>query len=72
MLGATRTFTVPPSTAMQKNRLKDTFAIAGDVRNASVVVRNMTAGCSVVGVAHVVDGNMAAGSNDSYAVPLRK
>ena len=72
VLGATRTLTVPPSTAMQKNRLKDTFAIAGDVRNASVVVRNTTAGCSVVGVAHVLDGNVAPGSNDSYAVSLRK
>ena len=72
VLGATRTFSVPPFTAMQKSRLKDTFAIPADVRNASVVVRNTAAGCSVVGVAHVVDGNTAAGSNDSYAVPLRK
>ncbi|MBK9063497.1 MAG: hypothetical protein IPL89_09925 [Acidobacteria bacterium] len=71
-LGASRAFTVPPFTAMQKSRLKDTFAIGGDVRNASVVVRNATAGCSVVGVAYVVDGNVAAGTNDSYAVPLRK
>lgn len=71
-LGATRSFTVPPFTAMQKSRLKDTFAIQSDVRNASVVVRNATAGCSVVGVAYVVDGNAGAGTDDSYAVPLRK
>jgi hypothetical protein len=57
---------------MQKNRLKDTFAIGSDIRNASVVVRNTTAGCSVVGVATVVDGNAVPGSGDSYAVPLRK
>ena len=57
---------------MQKSRLKDTFAIPVDVRNASVAVRNVTAGCSVVGVAHVLDGNVAAGSNDPYAVSLRK
>ncbi|MGA7992512.1 MAG: hypothetical protein WCC53_13825 [Thermoanaerobaculia bacterium] len=72
VLGAARSFTVPPSTAMQKNRLRDTFGIPGDVRNASVVVRNVTAGCSVVGVAYVIDGNVKAGSNDPYAVPLRK
>lgn len=72
VLGSTRSMTVPPSTAMQKDRLKDTFGISADVKNASVVVRNVTAGCSVVGVAYVVDGNTAAGSNDPYAVPLRK
>jgi hypothetical protein len=72
LLGKTRTLTVPPFTAMQKSRLKDTFAIASDVRNASVVVHNTSAGCSVVGVAYVVDGNTAPGSNDAFAVPLRK
>ncbi len=72
VLGATRTFTVPPSTAMQKSRLKDTFGISADVRSASVVVRNVTAGCSVVGVATIVDGNTTAGSNDPTTVPLRK
>lgn len=72
VLGSTRSLTVPPSTAMQKSRLRDTFGISGDVRNASVVVRNVTPGCSVVGVAYVFDGNTAAGSNDPYAVPLRK
>jgi len=72
VLGAPRSFSVPPFTAMQKSRLRDTFAVGADVRNASVVVRNVTAGCSVVGVAYVVDGNAAAGTNDSYAVPLRK
>ncbi len=72
VLGTTRSLVVPPSTAMQKSRLKDTFAISGDVRGASVVVRNVTAGCSVVGVAYVVDGNTAPGTNDPDAVPLRK
>lgn len=71
-LGASRSITVPPFTAMQKSRLKDAFAIGADVRNASVVVRNVTAGCSVVGVANVVDGNTVPGSGDFFAVPLRK
>ncbi len=71
VLGATRTLTVPPFTAMQKSGLKGTFAISGDVRSASVVVRNVTAGCSVVGVAFVVDGNVTAGTNDPVSVPLR-
>ncbi len=31
LLGATRTLVVPPWTAMQKTRLRDTFAISGDV-----------------------------------------
>ncbi len=72
VLGAARTVSVPPFTAMKKEGLKDTFAIAADVRGASVVVQNVTAGCSVVGVAYVVDGNTTAGSNDSYQVSLRK
>lgn len=72
LLGAARTLVVPPGTAMQKTRLRDTFAIAGDVRNASVVVRAATPGCSVVGVAYVSDGNTTPGTNDRYAVPLRK
>ena len=72
VLGSTRTITVPPTTAVQKNRLKDTFGIASDVTSASIVVRNVTAGCSVVGVAYVLDGNATPGTNDPYAVPLRK
>ena len=72
LLGATRTLVVPPWTAMQKTGLRSTFAIPGDVRDASVVVRNVTTGCSVVGVAHVFDGNTAPGTNDLDAVPLRK
>jgi hypothetical protein len=72
VLGARRSFSVPPYTAMQKESLKDTFGIFADVRGASVVVRNVTAGCSVAGVAYVVDGNTAAGTRDSSAVPLRK
>jgi hypothetical protein len=72
LLGTARTISVPPFTAMRKERLKDTFAITADVRSASVVVRNVTPGCSVVGAAYVFDGNTTPGSNDSWAVPLRK
>lgn len=72
VLGATRSLSVPPFTAMQKSRLKDTFAIGADVRNVSVVVRNATAGCSVIGVAYVFDANAGGGASGSYAVPLRK
>lgn len=68
LLGSARTFTVPPRTMIQKNRLRDTYGIAGDVRAASVVVTNVTAGCAVAGTAYVVDG----GTNDPFAVPLRK
>ena len=57
---------------IQKNRLKDTFGITGTVRGASVLVKNVTAGCVVTGTAYVVDGNTAAGTNDPFAVPLRK
>ncbi len=72
LLGSARTLTVPPATAIQKARLKDTFAISGDVKAASVVVKNTTPGCAVAGVAYVVDGNTTPGSNDGYAVSLRK
>ena len=72
VLGGTKTFTVPPRTMIQKNRLKDTYGISGDVRSASVLVRNVTAGCAVAGAAYVVDGNTTAGTNDPFAVPLRK
>ena len=72
VLGRTRTFTVPPRTMIQKNRLKDTFGITGDVRAASVLVNNVTAGCAVAGAAYVLDGNTTAGTNDPFAVPLRK
>ncbi len=72
VLGAARTVSVPPFTAMQKQGLKNTFATSADVRDASVAVQNVTAGCSVVGVAYVFDGNTTPGTNDSYAVPLRK
>ena len=72
VLGGTKTFTVPPRTMIQKNRLKDTYGISGDVRAASVLVRNVTAGCAVAGAAYVVDGNTTAGTNDPFAVPLRK
>ncbi len=72
LLGDARTFTVPPHTMIQKNRLKDTFGFAADVRDASVLVKNVTTGCTVAGTAYVVDGNTAAGTNDPFAVPLRK
>lgn len=72
VLGTPRSLTVPPFTAMQKTGLKATFAISADVTNASVAVLNVTAGCSVVGVAYVLDGNTTAGTNDPTSVPLRK
>jgi hypothetical protein len=72
VLGATKTFTVPPRTMIQKNRLKDTYGVTADVRAASVLVKNVTAGCAVAGTAYVVDGNTTAGTNDPFAVPLRK
>jgi hypothetical protein len=70
--GDVRTFTLPPHTMIQKNRLKDTYGIAGPVRGASVLVKNVTAGCAVVGAAYVLDGNTVPGTNDPFAVPLRK
>jgi hypothetical protein len=72
LLGSVRTFTVPPHTMIQKNRLKDTYGIPGAVDAASVVVTNVTPGCAVAGTAYVVDGNTVAGTNDPFAVPLRK
>ncbi len=72
LLGGARTFTVPPHTMIQKNRLRDTYGIAGAVRAASVLVKNVTAGCAVAGAAYVVDGNTTPGTNDPFAVPLRK
>jgi hypothetical protein len=72
LLGGTRTFTVPPHTMIQKNRLKDTYGITGDVRAASVSVKNVTADCAVAGTAYVLDGNTTPGTNDPFAVPLRK
>lgn len=72
VLGQVRTIVVPPGTAVRKDGLKSTFGIAGDLRAASVVVRNASPGCSVVGVAHVADGNAVPGTGDPYAVPLRK
>ncbi len=72
LLGGVRTFTVPPHTMIQKNHLRDTYGIAGAVRAASVLVQNVTAGCAIAGAAYVVDGNTAAGTNDPFAVPLRK
>jgi hypothetical protein len=72
LLGSAATFTVPPRTMIQKNRLKDTFGISVDVRGASVLVTNATAGCAVAGTAYVLDGNTTPGTNDPFAVPLRK
>jgi hypothetical protein len=72
LMGSARTFTVPPRTMIQKNRVKDTYGIAGDVRAASILLKNVTTDCAVVGVAYVLDGNTTAGTNDPFAVPLRK
>lgn len=72
LLGGAKTFTVPPRTMIQKNHLKDTFGITGDVRAASVLVKNVTADCAVAGTAYVLDGNTTPGTNDPFAVPLRK
>ncbi len=74
LLGDKRTFTVPPRTMLQKNRLKDTYGITEDVRAASVLVKNVTTDCAVAGAAYVVDGNppTTPGTNDPFAVPLRK
>jgi hypothetical protein len=72
LMGSARTFTVPPRTMIQKNRIKDTYGITDDVRTATVLVKNVTTDCSVVGVAYVLDGNTAAGTNDPFAIPLRK
>jgi hypothetical protein len=72
LMGSARTFTVPPRTMIQKNRVKDTYGITGDVRAASILLKNVTTDCAVVGVAYVLDGNTTAGTNDPFAVPLRK
>jgi hypothetical protein len=71
-LGGVKTFTIPPRTMIQKNRLKDTYGVTADIRAAAVEVLNTTAGCAVAGTAYVVDGNTTAGTNDPYAVPMRK
>jgi hypothetical protein len=72
VLGGAKTFIVPPRTMIQKNRLKDTYGVTGDIRAASVLVKNVTAGCAIAGTAYVVDGNTMPGTNDPFAVPLRK
>ncbi|MGZ6989072.1 MAG: hypothetical protein ACXVH0_08945, partial [Thermoanaerobaculia bacterium] len=51
LLGDARTFTVPPHTMIQKNRLKDTYGITGAVRAASILVKNVTTACSIAGTA---------------------
>ena len=72
LLGGARTFTVPPHTMIQKNRLRDTYGITGDVRAASVFVKNVTRDCAVAGTAYVLDGNTTPGTNDPFSVPLGK
>ena len=72
LLGSAKTFTVPPNTMIQKNRLKDTYGITVDVQVASILLKNVTTDCAVVGVAYVLDGNTTAGTNDPFAIPLRK
>ncbi len=71
-LGGIKTFTIPPRTMIQKNRLKDTYGVTADIRSAAVEVLNNTAGCAVAGTAYVLDGNTSPGTNDPFAVPLRK
>ena len=72
LLGQARTISVPPSTAIRKDGLKATFGLTADLKAASVVVKNVSSGCSVAGLAHILDGNTTPGTNDPYAVPLRK
>jgi hypothetical protein len=67
-----KTFTIPPRTMIQKNRLKDTYGVTSDIRVAAVEVLNTTAGCAVAGTAYVLDGNSSPGTNDPFAVPMRK
>jgi hypothetical protein len=71
-LGGIMTFTIPPRTMIQKNRLKDTYGVTADIRSAAVEVLNTTAGCAVAGTAYVLDGNTSPGTNDPFGVPLRK
>jgi hypothetical protein len=67
---------VPPKTMVQANTLKDskTLGITSDVRSASLVVKNTSAGCTIGGVAYVVDGNLVASTatNDPFTVTFRK
>ena len=68
---------LPPKTMVQANRLKNTFGITSDIRNASLVVRNATGGCTIGGVAYVVDGNPGTpggnpNTNDPFTVTFRK
>ena len=67
-----KTITIPPRTMIQKNRLKDTYGVTADIRAAAVEVLNTTAGCAVAGTAYVLDGNTSPGTNDPFAVPMRK
>lgn len=63
---------LPPRTMVQANKLKNTFSITSDIRNASLVVTNLNAGCTVGGVAYVLDGNINPNSNDPFTVTFRK
>jgi hypothetical protein len=61
---------------VQANTLKDskTLGITSDVRSASLVVKNTSAGCTIGGVAYVVDGNLdpSTATNDPFTVTFRK
>jgi hypothetical protein len=63
---------LPPRTMVQANRLKNVFGITSDIRNASLVVTNLTGGCTIGGVAYVVDGNVNPNTNDPFTVTFRK
>jgi hypothetical protein len=63
---------LPPKTMVQANKLKNIFSITSDIRNASLVVTSLNAGCTIGGVAYVIDGNINPNTNDPFTVTFRK
>ena len=63
---------LPPKTMVQANKLKNTFNITSDIRNASLVVTSLNGGCTIGGVAYVLDGNINPNTNDPFTVTFRK
>jgi hypothetical protein len=63
-----KTVNLPPNTMVQLSGLKNTFGITSDVTSASILITNISATCSVGGVAYVIDNT----TQDPFAVPLRK
>lgn len=59
---------LPPTSMVQVNGIRDFFGITDDIRNASIIVKAVGPNCTVGGTAYVID----RGTNDPYAVPLRK